>query len=78
MYIFRILVIFTILIVKRKNGGLSKKVIQIWLYLLFGLGVMVIQMKHPELVITTAALSMRERNSSTVGAEITLSTCEDL
>lgn len=52
------LVIFTILIVKRKNGGLSKKVIPIWLYLLFGLGVMVIQMKHPELVITTAMESL--------------------
>ena len=52
------LVIFTILIVKRKNGGLSKKVIPIWLYLLFGLGVMVIQMKHPELVITTAMESI--------------------
>lgn len=52
------LVIFTILIVKRKNGGLSKKVIPIWLYLLLGLGVMVIQMKHPELVITTAMESL--------------------
>ena len=52
------LVIFTILIVKRKNGGLSKKVIPIWLYLLFGLGVMVIQMKHPELVITTVMESL--------------------
>lgn len=52
------LVIFTILIVKRKNGGLSKKVIPIWLYLLFGLGVMVIQMKQPELVITTAMESL--------------------
>lgn len=52
------LVIFTILIVKRKNGGLSKKVIPIWLYLLFGLGVMVIQMKHPELVITTTMESL--------------------
>lgn len=52
------LVIFTILIVKRKNGGLSKKVIPIWLYLLFGLCVMVIQMKHPELVITTAMESL--------------------
>ena len=52
------LVIFTILIVKRKNGGLSKKVIPSWLYLLFGLGVMVIQMKHPELVITTAMESL--------------------
>lgn len=52
------LVIFTILIVKRKNGGLSKKVIPIWLYLLFGLGVMVVQMKHPELVITTAMESL--------------------
>ena len=31
---------------------------QIWLYLLFGLGVMVIQMKHPELVITTAMESL--------------------
>ena len=52
------LVIFIILIVKRKNGGLSKKVIPIWLYLLFGLGVMVIQMKHPELVITTVMESL--------------------
>ena len=48
------LVIFIILIVKRKSVGLNKKVLPIWLYLLFGLGVMVIQMKHPELVITTA------------------------
>ena len=52
------LIIFTILIVKRKNVGLSKKVLPIWLYLLFGLGVMVIQMKHPELVITTAMESL--------------------
>ena len=52
------LIVFTILIVKRKNVGLSKKVLPIWLYLLFGLGVMVIQMKHPELVITTAMESL--------------------
>ena len=52
------LIIFTILIVKRKNVGLSKKVLPIWLYLLFGLGVMAIQMKHPELVITTAMESL--------------------
>ena len=52
------LVVFIILIVKRKNVGLSKKVIPIWLYLLFGLGVMIIQMKHPELVITTAMESL--------------------
>ena len=52
------LVVFVILIVKRKNVGLNKKVIPIWLYLLFGLGVMVIQMKYPELVITTAMESL--------------------
>ena len=52
------LVIFIILIVKRKSVGLNKKVLPIWLYLLFGLGVMVIQMKHPELVITTAMESL--------------------
>ena len=52
------LIIFVILIVKRKNAGLKKKVIPIWLYLIFGLGVMVIQMKHPELVITTAMESL--------------------
>ena len=52
------LVIFLILIVKRKSVGLNKKVLPIWLYLLFGLGVMVIQMKHPELIITTAMESL--------------------
>lgn len=49
---------FTILIVKRKNVGLSKKAMPIWLYLLLGLEVMIIQMKHPELVITTAMESL--------------------
>lgn len=48
------LVIFVILISKRKSVGLNKKVLPIWIYLLLGLGVMVIQMKYPELVITTA------------------------
>ena len=52
------LVIFAILIAKRKSVGLNKKVLPIWLYLLFGLGVMVIQMKHPELVITTTMESL--------------------
>lgn len=47
------LVIFVILISKRKSVGLNKKVLPIWIYLLLGLGVMVIQMKYPELVITT-------------------------
>ena len=52
------LVIFAILIAKRKSVGLNKKVLPIWLYLLFGLGVMVIQMKYPELVITTTMESL--------------------
>ena len=52
------LVIFVILISKRKSVGLNKKVLPIWLYLLFGLGVMVIQMKYPELVITTTMESL--------------------
>ena len=52
------LVIFAILIAKRKSIGLNKKVLPIWLYLLFGLGVMVIQMKYPELVITTTMESL--------------------
>ena len=52
------LVIFIILIAKRKSVGLNKKVLPIWLYLLFGLGVMVIQMKYPELVITTTMESL--------------------
>ena len=52
------LVIFIILIIKRKNAGLNKKVIPIWTFLLLGLGVMFIQMKHPELVITTAMESL--------------------
>ncbi len=55
---FLSLIIFAILIVKRKNIGLNKKVVPIWLYLIFGLCVMVIQMKHPELVITTAMESL--------------------
>lgn len=52
------LVIFVILISKRKSVGLNKKVLPIWIYLLLGLGVMVIQMKSPELVITTAMESL--------------------
>lgn len=52
------LVIFAILIAKRKSVGLNKKVLPIWLYLLFGLGVMVIQMKYPELAITTTMESL--------------------
>lgn len=52
------LVIFAILIAKRKSVGLNKKGLPIWLYLLFGLGVMVIQMKYPELVITTTMESL--------------------
>lgn len=52
------LVIFVILISKRKSVGLNKKVLPIWIYLLLGLGVMVIQMKYPELVITTAMESL--------------------
>lgn len=52
------LVIFVILISKRKSVGLNKKVLPIWIYLLLGLGVMVIQMKYPGLVITTAMESL--------------------
>ena len=52
------IIIFVILIVKRKNPGLKKKVIPIWIYLLFGLVIMAIQMKHPELVITTVMESL--------------------
>ena len=52
------LVIFLILIIKRKNEDLAKKVLPIWLYLLFGLAVMFVQMKHPEIVITTTMESL--------------------
>ncbi len=52
------IVIFIILIAKRKNTRLRKKAIPIWLFLLLGLAVMIIQMRCPELVITTAMESL--------------------
>ena len=51
-------IIFIILILKRKNDKLNKKVIPIWIYLVLGMITMFIQMKHPELVITTAMESL--------------------
>ena len=51
-------IIFIILILKRKNDKLNKKVIPIWTYLVLGMITMFIQMKHPELVITTAMESL--------------------
>ena len=51
-------IIFIILILKRKNDKLNKKVIPIWTYLILGMITMFIQMKHPELVITTAMESL--------------------
>ncbi len=45
-------IIFFILIIKRKQIT-SKKALPIYLFLMFGLGTMVVQMIHPELVITT-------------------------
>ena len=51
-------IIFIILILKRKNDKLNKKVIPIWTYLILGKITMFIQMKHPELVITTAMESL--------------------
>ena len=51
-------IIFMILILKRKNNKLNKKVIPIWTYLVLGMISMFIQMKHPELVITAAIESL--------------------
>ena len=51
-------IIFIILILKRKNDKLNKKVIPIWIYLVLGMITMFIQMKHPELVITTTMESL--------------------
>ena len=51
-------IIFIILILKRKNNQLNKKVIPIWTYLVLGMISMFIQMKHPELVITAAMESL--------------------
>lgn len=51
-------IIFMILILKRKNDKLNKKVIPIWTFLVLGMISMFIQMKHPELVITAAIESL--------------------
>ena len=51
-------IIFMILVLKRKNNKLNKKVIPIWTYLVLGMISMFIQMKHPELVITAAIESL--------------------